>query len=96
MTGEHLLHKTFAHLLFCKQFMEVKMNSSFAFSHLVQIATVDYPQIFKAIIFFVIGYCFLRIFKMLLRRGLKKKQSYQLQSENLLLVLLVFSFLQYS
>lgn len=50
------------------------MNSSFEFSHLVQIATVDYPQIFKAIIFFVIGYCFLRIFKMLLKRGLKKTE----------------------
>lgn len=48
------------------------MNSSFNLSQLVKIATVDYPQIFKAVIFFVVGYCFLRVLKMILKHGLTK------------------------
>lgn len=48
------------------------MNSDFDFSHLFHIATVDYPHVVKAILFFVVGYCFLRVFKSLLKHGLKK------------------------
>ena len=48
------------------------MTSGFDLSQFVKIATVDYPHIVKAIIFFVVGYCLLRIFKILLRRGLKR------------------------
>lgn len=48
------------------------MTSGFDLSQFVKIATVDYPHIVKAIIFFVVGYCLLRIFKILLRRGLNR------------------------
>ena len=46
----------------------------FNFAHLYQIALSDYPNLLKAVIFFIVGYCILRVFKFFLKRALKKSQ----------------------
>ena len=46
----------------------------FDFARLWQIALDDYPHLLKATIFFIVGYCLLIIFRLFLKRALRKSQ----------------------